>query len=163
MASREMPKALKYGMESSVTKLVTRAAAWLYRTSNGKIAGTMQGAPVLLLTTRGRKTGKLRTLPLIYGEDGNDLLVVASKGGWPRHPHWYQNLRADPNVEVMQGARKRTMIARTADGTERARLWPRMVEVYKPYDDYQSWSDREIPIVILSDTASARDAARADK
>jgi deazaflavin-dependent oxidoreductase (nitroreductase family) len=151
MASREMPKALKYGMESSITKLFTRIATWLYRQSGGKIAGTMQGAPVLLLTTRGRKTGKSRTLPLIYGEDGNDLLVVASKGGWPQHPHWYQNLRADPNVEVMHGARKRVMVARTADAAERPRLWRRMVEIYKPYDDYQSWSDREIPVVILSD------------
>jgi deazaflavin-dependent oxidoreductase (nitroreductase family) len=151
MASREMAKALKYGMESSVTKLVTRAAAWLYRQSGGKIAGTMQGAPVLLLTTRGRKTGKARTLPLIYGEDGNSLVVVASKGGWPQHPHWYTNLRADPNVEVLHGARKRAMIARTADAAERAWLWPRMVAIYKPYDDYQSWSDRGIPLVILSD------------
>jgi deazaflavin-dependent oxidoreductase (nitroreductase family) len=151
MASREMPKALKYGMESTVTKLVMRAAAWLYRQSGGKIAGTMQGAPVLLLTTRGRKTGKSRTAPLIYGEDGNNLVVAASKGGWPQHPHWYQNLRADPNVEVLHGARKRAMTARTAYAAERARLWPRMVALYKPYDDYQSWSDREIPLVILSD------------
>jgi F420H(2)-dependent quinone reductase len=151
MASREMPKALKYGMESSITKLVMRIAAWLYRLSGGKIAGTMQGAPVLLLTTRGRKTGKARTAPLIYGEDGNDLVVVASKGGWPQHPYWYQNLRADPKVEVMHGPRKRAMVARTADAAERARLWSRMVEIYKPYDDYQSWSDREIPVVILSD------------
>lgn len=151
MASREMPKALKYGMESSITKLVMRISAWLYRQTGGKIAGTMQGAPVLLLTTRGRKTGKARTAPLIYGEDGNDLVVVASKGGWPQHPYWYQNLRADPNVEVMHGPRKRAMVARTADAAERARLWRRMVEIYKPYDDYQSWSDREIPVVILSD------------
>jgi deazaflavin-dependent oxidoreductase (nitroreductase family) len=151
MASREMPKSMKYAMDSSVTKLFTRAATWLYRQSGGKIAGTMQGAPVLLLTTRGRKTGKSRTLPLIYGEDGNELVVVASKGGWPQHPHWYQNLRTDPKVEVLQGARKRAMIARTANSAERARLWPRMVEIYKPYSDYQSWSDREIPLVILSD------------
>jgi deazaflavin-dependent oxidoreductase (nitroreductase family) len=151
MASREMPKGMKYGLESPLMKFFTRTAAWLYEHSGGKIAGTMQGAPVLLLTTRGRKTGKARTAPLIYGEDGNDLVVVASKGGWPQHPHWYTNLRADPHVEVMHGPRKRTMIARTADPAERARLWPRMVEIYKPYDDYQSWSDREIPIVILTD------------
>src|SRR5688572_4972256 len=151
MASREMPKAMKIGMGSSAMKLFTHVATWLYRVSGGRVAGTMQGAPVLLLTTRGRKTGKARTAPLIYREDGNDLVVVASKGGWPQHPLWYQNLRADPNVEVQHGARKRAMAARTANPAERARLWPRMVEVYKPYDDYQSWSDREIPIVILSD------------
>ena len=151
MASREMPKALKFGLGSSFMKLFTSVGAWLYRVSGGKLAGTMQGAPVLLLTTRGRKTGKARTAPLIYREDGSDLVVVASKGGWPQHPLWYQNLRAEPNVEVLHGARKRAMVARTANPSERARLWPRMVEVYKPYDDYQSWSDREIPIVILSD------------
>jgi len=151
MASREMPKSMKYAMGSPVTKLFQRANTWVYRKSGGKLWGTMEGAPLLLLTTYGRKTGEPRTVPLIYCEDGSSFVVVASKGGWPTDPMWYRNLQANPSVEVQRGPQVRSMVARTADAAERARLWPRLLETYKPYADYQSWTDREIPLVILSD------------
>ncbi len=153
MASREMPKSMKYAMESRLTKLFQRAQTFLYRASGGKLAGTMQGAPILLLTTRGRKTRKPRTVPLIYVKDRQNFAVVASKGGWPDDPLWYKNLKADPNVEIEVDGSKRSLRARTADATERARIWPQAVSVYKAYDDYQSWTDREIPVVILTEAS----------
>src|SRR5437764_14438205 len=91
----------------------------LYRMSGGRIGGRMKGAPILLLTTTGRRSGKRRTLPLLYIEDGDRLAVIASKGGAPEHPAWYRNLTADPQVEVEVGRRRRRMRARTAEGDER--------------------------------------------
>ena len=137
-------------MRSKLGKLMQDANVWAYRKTGGKYANKMQGAPLLLLTVRGRKSGKARTLPLIYLDDGGELVIVASKGGWPDHPLWYKNLQANPSVEVQLGAKTSMMLARTANAEERARLWPRLVALYAPYADYQSWSDREIPVVVLS-------------
>lgn len=145
-----MPRGLQFAMRTKVGKLMQDANVWLYRRTQGKLGSTMQGAPLLLLTVRGRKSGKARTLPLIYLDDGRDRVVVASKGGWPDHPLWYKNLQANPGVDVQVGASKSAMVARTANAEERARLWPQLVSLYAPYADYQSWSDREIPVVILS-------------
>lgn len=105
--------------------------------------------PTLLLTTVGRKSGRSITLPLIFGRSGADYVVVASKGGAPNHPSWYLNLDAHPEVQVQVKADKFKAIAHTANATERAALWPRMVEVYGPYEDYQKKTDRQIPIVVL--------------
>jgi deazaflavin-dependent oxidoreductase (nitroreductase family) len=106
----------------------------------------------LLLTTTGRKSGNALTLPLIFGEFGGEFVVVASKGGAPAHPAWYLNLQADPKVEVQIKGDKFVAQARTANPTERAALWPRMVEIYGPYAQYQTKTDRQIPIVILKRT-----------
>jgi deazaflavin-dependent oxidoreductase (nitroreductase family) len=106
--------------------------------------------PTLLLTTRGRKSGKTLTLPLIFGHFGPDYVVVASKGGAPSHPAWYLNLQADPNVSVQVRALKFSARARTAEGTERADLWRRMVEIYAPYERYQAKTPRQIPVVVLA-------------
>ncbi|MFG2000025.1 nitroreductase family deazaflavin-dependent oxidoreductase [Spirillospora sp. NPDC048911] len=115
-----------------------------------RMQGQLRGAPpVCLLTTIGRKSGQARTVPLLYLNDGERIVMVASQGGMPRHPLWYLNLRANPNVLVHIGRHRRPMRARTADGTERAELWPRLVEMYPAYDDYQSWTDREIPVVVF--------------
>ena len=154
MPQREMPKGLKFAMESPLLKLMQNTNAFIYRLSGGKLGATMRGVPLLLLTTRGRKTGEPRTVPLMYLEDGADLVLVASKGGWPDHPLWYKNLQADPSVEVQRGGQTRKLVARTASAEEHARLWPRAVEVYRDYADYQSWTDRKIPIVILSERSS---------
>ncbi|WP_326598697.1 nitroreductase family deazaflavin-dependent oxidoreductase [Streptomyces sp. NBC_01803] len=108
------------------------------------------GVPTLLLTTRGRKSGVLRRTALIYGRDGEDFLIVASQGGKPDHPAWYHNLVADPEVRLQVGADKFTARARTATPEERARLWPRMTEIWPDYDDYQTKTSREIPIVVLT-------------
>ena len=103
----------------------------------------------LLLTTIGRKSGKTLTLPLIFGQSGAEYVVVASKGGAPAHPAWYLNLQANPEVKVQIKGDKFTARARTANPQERAGLWPKMVAIYGPYADYQTKTDREIPIVIL--------------
>lgn len=125
---------------------------WMYRMSGGKIGGRwLRGAPVLLLTARGRKTGQPRTSPLLYLEDGPNLVIVASKGGMSQDPLWFRNLEANPDVEVEIGSRKRAMRARRASDEERAALWPRLVAMYPDYDHYQARTTRRIPVVILSD------------
>jgi deazaflavin-dependent oxidoreductase (nitroreductase family) len=106
--------------------------------------------PTLLLTTRGRKSGEPRSLPLIYGETEGGYVVVASKGGLPDHPLWFLNLEADPRCDLMVGPRAVKARARVAEGDERERLWAQMAEIYPPYDDYQkNAGDRVIPVVVL--------------
>lgn len=108
-----------------------------------------RGAPILILTTTGRRTGQERLRPLIFGEEDGRYVVVASRGGAPRHPHWYLNLSADPNVRVQIKGDRFPARARTAVGEERDRLWRRMAEIWPPYDDYQRRTDRTIPVVVL--------------
>jgi deazaflavin-dependent oxidoreductase (nitroreductase family) len=110
-------------------------------------AGAKGLVPTLLLTTVGRKSGKRLTMPLIFGQSGEDFVVVASKGGAPQHPAWYLNLRDNPDVEVQVKADKFAARANTA---ERARLWPMMVELFAPYEQYQARTEREIPVVVLT-------------
>jgi deazaflavin-dependent oxidoreductase (nitroreductase family) len=105
--------------------------------------------PTLLLTTVGRKSGRELTMPLIFGQSGDDYVVVASKGGAPAHPAWYLNLEADPAVRVQVKADKFTARARTAQGPERDALWKKMVAIYAPYELYQTKTDRQIPVVVL--------------
>ena len=105
--------------------------------------------PTLLLTTVGRKSARLLTLPLIFGRSGPNYVVVASKGGAPTHPSWYLNLQANPEVKVQVKAEKFSARAHTADAAERALLWPVMVEIFAPYAKYQTKTDRQIPVVVL--------------
>ncbi len=91
----------------------------------------------------------MRTTPLVYLRDGDRVVVVASQAGRPRHPLWFRNLEADPEVTVQIKGDRRPMRARTASPPERAELWPRLVDLYSDYDSYQSWTDREIPVVII--------------
>jgi deazaflavin-dependent oxidoreductase (nitroreductase family) len=125
----------------------------LYRLTGGGIGGKMMGAPVLLLTTRGRKSGKERTTPLLYLPDGDNLVIVASKGGHPQHPAWFFNLKSNPDVAAQVGREQRKLRAREANAEERARLWPKLTELYSGYADYQKKTTREIPVVILERTA----------
>ncbi len=106
-------------------------------------------APILILTTTGRRTGEERVKPLIFGEDDGRYVVVASRGGAKQHPSWYLNLRADPDVHVQVKADRFRARARTAEGDERERLWRRMAEIWPAYDDYRQKTDREIPVVVL--------------
>ncbi|GLU48800.1 nitroreductase family deazaflavin-dependent oxidoreductase [Nocardiopsis ansamitocini] len=108
-----------------------------------------EGVPTLILTTTGRKSGEQRSTPLIYIEDGDAYAVVASKGGAENHPLWYLNLTADPSVRVQVAADKFDAVAHTASEEERARLWPQLALVWPDYDNYQSKTDRVIPIVVL--------------
>jgi deazaflavin-dependent oxidoreductase (nitroreductase family) len=105
--------------------------------------------PTLLLTTVGRRSGRLLTLPLIFGRSGPNYVVVASKGGAPTHPAWYLNLQANPEVRVQVKAEKFAAHAHTADRAERAVLWPMMIQIYGPYAQYQTKTDRQIPVVVL--------------
>ncbi|HEX3885746.1 MAG TPA: nitroreductase family deazaflavin-dependent oxidoreductase [Stellaceae bacterium] len=105
--------------------------------------------PSLLLTTTGRKSGEKFIFPLFYGEAGGSYLVIASKGGAPKHPNWYLNLVANPEVEVQVGTKKMKARARTVTGPERAGLWEKALEFWPPYADYQTKTDREIPVVLL--------------
>src|SRR3954452_24544274 len=121
-----------------------------YRETGGEEGHDWQGTQTLLLTTKGRRSGEPRELPLIYGRHGDDFLVVASKGGAPEHPAWYLNLQADPEVEVQVGAERFKARARTATAQERAEMWPTMTAEWPAYDEYQTKTDREIPIVVIT-------------
>ncbi len=120
-----------------------------YVQSDGKKGHLYRGLPTLLLTTRGRKSGKLRRIALIYGQDGENYVVVASNAGAAHHPYWYLNLVADPLVDVQVGANKFSARARIAGVAEKALLWPRMVAIFPQYIRYQAKTRREIPLVIL--------------
>jgi len=116
---------------------------------DASIGGGKGLVPTLLLSTVGRKSGKVLTLPLIFGRAGADYVIVASKGGAPAHPAWYLNLEANPEVKVQVKAEKLTARAHTVQGAERAGLWAKMVEIYGPYAQYQAKTDRQIPVVVL--------------
>ncbi len=121
-----------------------------YRATGGLVGHRFPGAPpMLLLDHVGAKSGIERTTPLVYVEDGDDLVLVASKGGYPRNPAWFHNLRAHPEATVQVGSRRRAVRARVAGTSERDRLWPKAVAVYGGYEGYQERTDREIPLVIL--------------
>jgi deazaflavin-dependent oxidoreductase (nitroreductase family) len=122
----------------------------VYRETKGERGYHWRGATILLLTTKGRQSGKTRTMPLIFRADADRFVVVASKGGWTDHPLWYQNLEADPNATIEVKDDTIPVRASAAEGEERARLWSLMTEVWPDYDSYQQRTDREIPVVVLS-------------
>lgn len=117
---------------------------------DASVGGGKGMVPTLLLTTVGNKSGRVLTMPLIFGRSGSDYVVVASKGGAPTHPAWYLNLQAQPEVEVQVKGEKFKARARTAAAEERASLWARMVGIYGPYAQYQAKTDRQIPVVVLT-------------
>ncbi|MVZ90567.1 nitroreductase family deazaflavin-dependent oxidoreductase [Microbacter sp. ANSKLAB05] len=134
---------------------MSRVNTWAYRVSGGRVGGSWRvgsalraPVPVCLVTTTGRKSGEPRTVPLLHLPDGDRVLLVASQGGLPKHPQWYYNVLADPNVTVQVGRRRRAMAAREATPSERAELWPRLVERYADFADYQANTSRVIPVII---------------
>ncbi len=122
------------------------------------MAGRLGCSPVLFLAATGRKTGKQRTRSLLYLADGENLVVVASKGGAPTHPIWWLNLEANPEAAVEIGRRKVRVKAEEARGEKKRRLWACLVEMYSPYEDYQGRTEREIPVVILRPLDERRDS-----
>jgi deazaflavin-dependent oxidoreductase (nitroreductase family) len=120
-----------------------------YVETDGRSGHRWSGVDTLLLTTRGRRSGKLRRTALIYGDDGSRYLVVASNGGAKRHPSWYLNLRDDPDVHVQVGADRFAARARTATTEEKPALWRLMSSIWPEYDRYQGRTERDIPVVIL--------------
>lgn len=123
-----------------------------YRETGGEVGYIWNGAPTLLLTATGRRTGQERTSALIFGRDGHDYLIVASMGGAPKHPVWYLNLQAEPDATIQVQAETLAVVARTASAAEKPRLWKIVTDVWPNYDVYQSRTDRDIPIVVLSPT-----------
>jgi deazaflavin-dependent oxidoreductase (nitroreductase family) len=122
-----------------------------YQQTGGEVGYLWNGVPTLLLHSTGRKSGARRTHALIFGQDGEDYLVVASMGGAPRHPQWYLNLAATPEAEIQVRADHLRVTARTAQSPdERARLWQVMAGIWPNYDAYQARTEREIPVVVLS-------------
>jgi deazaflavin-dependent oxidoreductase (nitroreductase family) len=130
-------------------RMVTATHEFWYRLTGGFIGGRFGKAPILLLTTKGAKTGKSRTMPLLYYPDGENLVLIASFGGSDHHPGWYVNLRKNPKVEVHVGRETKTLTAETANAEEKARLWPLVVNMYSQYADYQTRTKRDIPVVVL--------------
>jgi len=130
-------------------KWATKLHASLFRATNGKVGGRMVGSPVLLLVTTGRKSGLRRTTPLLYLEDEDRYVIVASNGGTAKHPIWWLNLQANPEATVEIGGRKTRVRATQAQGEEKARLWKRLVWMYGSYESYQRRTDREIPVILL--------------
>ena len=123
---------------------------YLYRATHGLIGHRIPGLPpMLLLDHVGAKSGVKRTAPLLYIRDGDDVVIVASKGGFPKHPAWFHNLRANPDTTVQIGSERRAVRTRIATPQERERLWPKAVAAYHDYARYQQRTDREIPLVIL--------------
>ena len=122
----------------------------VFRETDGERGYHWRGTTILLLTTTGRVSGEPRTTPLIHRTDGDRWVVVASKGGAPKNPSWFENLRAEPDAEIELPGEQIAVHAEVAEGAERERLWKLMTEVWPPYDDYQARTEREIPVVVLS-------------
>ena len=120
-----------------------------YESSGGTEGTTMKGMPVIVLTTRGARSGRIRKTPLMRVEHGGAYAAVASLGGAPRHPLWYHNVVADPRVELQDGPQRWDMNAREVTGEEKAAWWERAVEAFPYYADYQRKTDREIPVFVL--------------
>ncbi len=153
----ERPKQLDSPLLPVIFRYATRAQVWVYRRTGGRIggkwrigAGFRKPVPTLLLEHRGRRSGKTFVVPLLYMRDGDDVIVVASQGGRRENPQWYRNLVVDPDVHIEIGGQRLPVRARTATPEERARLWPRLVELYADFATYQATTDREIPVVVLS-------------
>ena len=142
MAEREQVQ------DSSVDWVADHVARYV-RTDGADGHEWRPGVFTLLLTTRGRRSGSLRRTALIYGRDGDAYLLVASRGGTPEHPSWYLNLLDDPRVEVQVGAERFTARARVASPAEKPRMWATMAAIWPDYDDYQTRTVREIPVVVL--------------
>jgi len=131
-----------------------RTQAELYESTNGAEGGHLRGMPIIVLTTVGAKSGKLRKTALMRVEHDGVYAVVASLGGAPKHPVWYFNILAQPHVELQDGAVKRDFIAREVKGDEKSEWWERAVAAYPPYADYQEKTSREIPVFVLEPMGS---------
>ena len=130
-------------------KWMSKINTFMYRRSDGEGIGSNPGGiPLALLTTTGRTSGQPRVSPLYFHRDGDTVVVAASKGGSDKNPMWYLNIKANPKVQVRIKKEVLDLTARDATDEEGAKYWPRLVEMYPTYDDYQSWTDRVIPLVV---------------
>ena len=143
------PRGLNSPQTKHIIKWMSRVNTFLYKKTNGRVGGKfLKGAPVALLTTTGRKTGEPRVSPLLYLREGNRVILVASQGGAATNPMWYLNLKANPTVTIQIKDEVLHLTARDATEQEKSEYWPKLVAMYSSFDDYQSWTDRVIPVVI---------------
>ena len=137
-------------MAKPIIRVMSAINTWLYRISGGRIGGKwMYGAPVMLMTTVGRRSGQPRTVPLLYLRDGERVIIVGSQGGMSKDPLWVGNIAANPDVEIEIGSERRSMRARRGSAEEKARYWPDLCRMYPDYADYQKRTTRDIPVLIL--------------
>ena len=156
----QKPKGLDDPGTVKFMKAMAAVNVWLFRRTGGRLgshwrigAGFRNPVPICLVEHTGRKTGLTRTTPLVYLDDRPNIVVVASQAGRPENPMWFLNIVANPDVTVQVGRERRAMRARVAGADERALLWPRLVDLYADYASYQSWTEREIPVVVLEPRA----------
>ncbi|MGE4650486.1 MAG: nitroreductase family deazaflavin-dependent oxidoreductase [Myxococcota bacterium] len=126
----------------------SRLNGFLYKLSGGRLMGTLQGRPVMLVTMKGVKSGKQRTIPLMYVPYKEGVIVVGSQGGAPKSPIWVKNIQANPDVVVQYKGKKMQLRARQVDDAEKAEVWPTCVEHYREYEDYKARTDRNIPVFV---------------
>jgi F420H(2)-dependent quinone reductase len=149
MPSKPPPRYLNSPLLDIFLKWMSRINTFMYRRGGGEGLGTtFQKIPVALLTTTGRKTGQPRVSPLYFLRDGDRVIVAASRSGTDKNPMWYLNLKANPKVSVQIRKEVLDLTARDATDEERANYWPQLVKMYPTYEDYQSWTDRVIPLVV---------------
>ncbi|WP_127781902.1 nitroreductase family deazaflavin-dependent oxidoreductase [Rhodococcus sp. X156] len=155
MSTPTRPRGLDSPWTVKVIKAMSAVNVRLYQLTGGRVGSKWRvgsafprGIPVCLVTTTGRKTGQPRVSPLLFLPDGDRIVLVASQGGLPKNPMWFLNMLATPEVTVQIRSEVRTMRARVAAPDERAELWPKLVAMYADFDSYQSWTEREIPVVI---------------
>lgn len=137
-------------MNKGLMRLFTWLNVFVYKLSGGRLMNRMYGTPICLVTMKGARSGKTRTIPLMYNPNGEDVILVASLGGAPKNPLWYYNLVAHPDIEIQVGAAKRRMHCRQASSDEKAALWPKIVANFASYGAYQRRTDRDIPVMICS-------------
>ena len=136
---------------NAIMRTMSRANVWLFQKTSGRLGSKfLEGTDVCLLTTTGRRSGEPRTVPLLYLRDGEEIILVASRGGDFKHPLWYLNLQATPEARVQIGAEVHECVARTASAQEKAEVWPRLVAFYSGFQDYQDIAERDIPVVFMS-------------
>lgn len=137
-------------MRDRTAKSLSTLHTTLYRLTAGRLGRRLVANDMLLLSTKGRTSGKTHTVPLLYLRNRGDLIVIASWGGRPTNPEWYRNLLREPKATAQIEGRRIPVVARTADPDERSRLWPQILDAYDGYREYQSKTTRQIPVVILS-------------
>jgi deazaflavin-dependent oxidoreductase (nitroreductase family) len=154
------PEGLDRPYVGTIIKTMSKVTVAIYRRTGGLLGSKWRvgsafpwGIPVLLLTTIGRKSGQPRVAPLLFIEQGDEVIIVASQGGLPKDPLWYKNLQANPDCEIQIKRRKMRMRARTASPDEREALWPKLVGHYPDFASYATWTERVIPVLILTPVA----------
>ena len=140
-----------FGLIKFIMRHYTRFNVWVYKKSGGRLMKHFPGGyPICVVTMRGRKTGQPREVALIHLPMGEQKLVVASQGGMERHPVWYYNLKANPDVEIMVGGDKRSYLAEQVSPERKRELWPHLLSLYPDFDEYQARTDRDIPVFLCS-------------